>query len=1416
MKKLCAAFLASILVALSPGSGALAAVARAPRASAPAAVPAVGALGGELGSAPMSAAFGDGLLAAPGFGLTSDGSIGPEGLTVAAPQDAAFTLVMPTGQPFPQTQATSIVSPEALAPAALSGPETYASVSASNVRAAAPETPLAAAMEPLRTLAHAVADGAARFSGLGRQFDGSRAHDGDAAPEAEQAVEAAIPEKPLPGTGENGRESLQESAQGLFRLRHDVQVDAREILKENLGGDFGDGILHRDVGRVLRRLLAAAGYPREAAQVFIGNSFLPNAFTTVVPSEGKFLSENASVARVFRIANIFVSLGLLRSMENESQLAFVLAHELMHNWKGHLKDFSGAGHVFLGHFHELEADAEALKLVAAAGYDAHQAIDSLYALHREYDRLEREYALLKQDKSELTQALSRLRDIHPHPDIRRANMLDHMNEALEQYKPQPVPADPIWMRRRQAEERPSNLDRLGRRLEKAAEGKTIEEAIFDLEVFIEREMEHGELAYEGWAVVEEAYRRLVRRAQNPEDLRPIEVSIRRQEDYSGGFPSRRLKSDLITRQLDMTLAKIARMSPKAAAAPAKAQVPHIAGREQLALAFQTASALSFEEKDRASFGAAQSAAVKLWRAARTVLAAELGREPVPEEIEAELTRGLPAAWAKPIRLASDADPVNRELAPILRALGPSATLADFVAAAEGRSEKARRAGILWSLDRVRDRDGLKAALKAVSALPGLERLERGPNTAFALDASHRLWRAARRALSQEPEADRSPEKIRALLVAGLPAAWRAVVERAGAREKRLPPPSPVAGREAPGLNDFLGSSARLGHESRLAGTLRLLGSIHDRRTLDAAFQTLSREAENLGLDLQQVAMEDMYGGGSVAELVLRVASQLWRGTRTVLTRELGRPALPEEIIDELRKKLSPTWMRSYREGFHVEVLESAFGPEQFRSKTLRPSELVMRLHGRQDSYKQEEHWKKGRKIPGFDHWTLRHYSPPIGGVINGKPVFRYERYYLSGLSSPRLEDQLDILWTFDAGEAPSPAMIALLRREGKLDAFLQAALAELGAEFSRRIAGAANLAERRKHLSWYEDWVTQLLGRALYGVRDFGEIRRNVESIWEPVSALMDSKEVVEAYKDSTRKADSTRTADSTRSHMADQFFQVMSIALRQAVIATDMAGARPEREELAKTAELVARIEKTLRPFPSQALVVAHARNLDRHLGSEQGYMKAYHWAIKNAVVVKEGSRFERWLKGHHNWFMTPVAQLIKFFYYSWKWAWGVASKLWRQRTLPGIPVEHMRSLLSQDFVHFMGLVGDPATDVRTKLMAVALLDRIDVGYDLGEDVFGRDVKMRAAASVGRWLLEDVSAEAKDSDLPGIASGMLKITDRHPGLLQPDLETKGTLENAFRTGAEFIKRNEAYRSLAKGEHPFRAVNTRWALAFAA
>lgn len=80
--------------------------------------------------------------------------------------------------------------------------------------------------------------------------------------------------------------------------------------------------------------------------------------------------------------DVTVTTGLLAFTRDDHELAFVLAHEIAHNAWGHAALLARPGGKRLRKATELEADANALRLMRAAGYDIGRVLPFL---HRLYD-----------------------------------------------------------------------------------------------------------------------------------------------------------------------------------------------------------------------------------------------------------------------------------------------------------------------------------------------------------------------------------------------------------------------------------------------------------------------------------------------------------------------------------------------------------------------------------------------------------------------------------------------------------------------------------------------------------------------------------------------------------------------------------------------------------------------------------------------------------------------------------------------------------------------------------------------------------------------------------------------------------------------------------------------------------------------
>ncbi len=1035
--------------------------------------------------------------------------------TVAAPAIVPFSV--PAAAPGLAAPVSGL-APALAAPAALR--VSVAAAASKPVPAASPAaaaSPSARALEAARGVlklpvrADEDSDdesGEAAASRGGARFDGAK-------PAAEDK-----------GTVAEGMSS--EAVKELLVLRRDVQDDARGVLQDQMGGDVGDGRLHKDLTRIAARLVKAAGLPKESVQVFVGNSFLPNAFTTITESEAEFIKNKASIAKPFRVSNVFLSLGLLRALKSEEQLAFVIAHELNHNWREHLKGFAGS-HQMLGHFHEFEADYEAIKLIAAAGYDPRAALDTLYELDKAYDKLSKDYAMFsRRDKGEIAQAMERLRDVHPHADLRRANMLDHLDEALEQYRPQTVPADPLWMRLRESSRRPSALDRFETRARKAVAEGSVDERLHKLEAFVEREKSKRGLSADERAVVEEAYREIMKSKPDFEGTRSVELSIGRGAVVAG----KGLSGDLVTRQLELVQAK-------------------------------------------------------------------------------------------------------------------------------------------------------------------------------------------------------------------------------GAT-----------------LEDFLRASAGLGPAARRSGALRLMGLARTRLELDAMYRALTHGAESLYLEPKD-------------ETGRAVADRLWRSTFRVLSSELERAAQPEEIIDELKAKLSPSWLRAYREFLQVNVVESAFERPERRSKAFTPSQLVLRLRSLDETRRApgEEAGRPKSLFKGLDEWGDLRYTAGEVAVKNDRFVHRYERYAVDGFSSPSERDFLDLAENFEKGWSPPPALIRVLRRDGSFDRYVLLAMERL----EERLL-AAPKPELKVYVNRYGERLQQLMRASLHGVTDLSETARVAALIWN--RAKLTHAALREKNGSGIGEDPGTRPTVNFFGHvfyaskLSDELLKSIAVSVRVAVVRLNHSGGRPAPRDLAALAAVVRDIEGTLGLESGETVVRRHSERLAELLSvipepgkkarrADLEYMRAFGTAMPNSSRdTEEGGR--RW---------------------------------WQKRR-----PKAARAMRYSDLLSLLLLTADERVPATTRLGAAALADKLHMLHDTNYGKTGEEMlSLVGGHSVGRWLVEGAVRSARGAGtLPGLVTAMLRLNDLHPGFLNPDVTEKGAGRTAFRAGAGAVRRNEPLRTLARQEHPFRGVNVQW------
>lgn len=127
----------------------------------------------------------------------------------------------------------------------------------------------------------------------------------------------------------------------------------------------------------------------------ISNRLLANE--PQLKQELRFYTIKSNVTNAFstRQGIIFVTTGLISQLSNEAQLAFVLAHEISHYKREHMLDryeynkknyykFSIEDRVQFSQNHEIEADADGIKLYQKAGYSVDELVNSFDVLMYSY------------------------------------------------------------------------------------------------------------------------------------------------------------------------------------------------------------------------------------------------------------------------------------------------------------------------------------------------------------------------------------------------------------------------------------------------------------------------------------------------------------------------------------------------------------------------------------------------------------------------------------------------------------------------------------------------------------------------------------------------------------------------------------------------------------------------------------------------------------------------------------------------------------------------------------------------------------------------------------------------------------------------------------------------------------------------
>jgi predicted Zn-dependent protease len=165
-------------------------------------------------------------------------------------------------------------------------------------------------------------------------------------------------------------------------------------------GSHEESVSAVKVNRISERLLAAS---------------YPECNTTdeaAAKSRPRFCGIEFRVTGSYRVnagANrhgVKITEGMLRFVRNEEELAFVLAHEMAHITLGHFGSLAYTGRTQL----EYEADAEAVRMLAAADYDIRQAPDVLRRMSRKYRGADRMAATHPSFEKRMHRVMGQIKD----------------------------------------------------------------------------------------------------------------------------------------------------------------------------------------------------------------------------------------------------------------------------------------------------------------------------------------------------------------------------------------------------------------------------------------------------------------------------------------------------------------------------------------------------------------------------------------------------------------------------------------------------------------------------------------------------------------------------------------------------------------------------------------------------------------------------------------------------------------------------------------------------------------------------------------------------------------------------------------------------------------------------------------------